>query len=106
MGLESHDGNIYLYKKVRRGGRPTSEYVARGKTAVALDRAARMIREARASARAATRDVIAADLERERLIEAYFQAVEEACRAALESAGYHRHARGAWRRRRRGKVGG
>jgi hypothetical protein len=33
-------------------------------------------------------------------VKAFYDATEAATRAALLSAGYHRHARGAWRRRR------
>jgi len=94
------DKRGYYYRKKRIGSRVVSEYVGRGMFADmdAAEDAAK--RQERAQAQASTQ---AARLETETL-DAGIQAADELINAAmfetLEAAGFHRHARGQWRKRR------
>ena len=103
MAWQVVDGRKYYYWHRRVGGRPRTVYVgAAGSPAAELAAAAadlrRLGREAASRARHA---------ERERLREAEGPLVrlcavsDVLTRAALLSAGFHRHHRGPWRRRRR-----
>lgn len=93
-------GGSYYTRSVRENGRVVREYVGTGETAQAiaqLDALARLQREQeRAAAEAAA--------EQERALEApVWELCDQAdlwARVALVAAGYHRHERGEWRRRR------
>jgi len=82
------------------GGTVQREYVwggIVGEMAAALDAAARAEKEAEAEAWRAERDRLEqADVSSDHL----FELVESVARASLILAGYHRHHRGEWRRKR------
>ena len=100
MGLERRGGGSYYYRKVRRDGRVVSEYLGGGLPAcleewgVAAGRERSRARREAWEARRARLD------EREAEAVALFDAVEAVAREALEAAGYRRHKRGEWRKRR------
>ena len=100
MAWEARHGRPYFYRSVRRCGRVVKEYWGRGPEAAlaaALDAGARAKKRAEAEAvRRLVDDSGAADA-------ATAEAAEMTTRlfhAALASAGYRRHARGTWRKRR------
>jgi hypothetical protein len=93
MGLVYRGGRPYFYRSVRRGGRVTSKYLGSGPVALWL--AAVAGRERSAGRRDRGR-LLAAEREADRI----YDRVETAVCAALGLLGYHRHDRGAWRRRR------
>lgn len=92
-----HRGNRpYFYRSIRRGGRVTSQYVARGDEAEQLAERERAARDAQRQAietarrefedltkRMATRDA----------------ALGRLAAAALEASGFYQHHQGTWRRR-------
>lgn len=97
---QRRNGRKYYYRSHRRGDRVIKEYVGGGAKGEAAARADADRRAARAAGRQAE----------QQLREAYATAVEQVvalgCQASavmeleLLSAGYHRHDRGAWRKRR------
>jgi hypothetical protein len=100
MALVHRGGRPYLYKSVRRGGRVTSEYVASGESAVLISRLEAAWRQRdedeREDWKAERRRMDAEEADAAEL----FDRVEVVVREALETAGYHRHKRGEWRKRR------
>jgi hypothetical protein len=91
----------YYYRHVRVGGKPRRLYVGTGlaaELAAAADAARRLARETQKREQ---------EVERTRRAEAeasfltLCDVVSTLGRAALLAAGYHRHERGVWRRRRR-----
>jgi hypothetical protein len=100
MGFERRGGGSYYYRKVRRDGRVVSEYVGSGPLAwvkawrVAFERVRRDARRASWEVRRARMDADEAEAV------ALFDEVEAVAREVLEAAGYHRHKRGEWRKRR------
>ena len=100
MGLVYRKGRPYLYKRVRRGGKVTSEYVASGTAAVLIARLETIERDKR------DYEGWAAD-RRCREFDEVDSALDDLCRRtqalaadALTKTGYHRHHRGVWRKRR------
>ena len=101
MGWETRKGHGRYYTRSRRDGRRVvREYVGTGPTAEAIAQLDALDRERRAEERAAwarerthidglTAPVLALDALAEAL-----------ARVALVAAGFHRHHRGAWRKRR------
>lgn len=100
MGWKTRGGRSYYYQSERVGGRTVSRYVGIGETAQAiaeirgLERETRVIEEAQARAKREKAERLA-------------KRIARACRrlalvaeAMIEDAGYHRHNRGQWRRRR------
>ena len=101
MAWQVVDARRYYYRHRRVGGRPRTVYVgAAGSPAAELAAAA-----SRPSRRAAAARERHAERERHREAEAPLLALcvrtDVLTRAALLSAGFHRHHRGPWRRRRR-----
>ena len=90
------DRRGYFYRFRRVGGRRVAEYLGRGDAAEAARAEIAAARAAR-TARAAERDRL--DRLDARLAE-FDELAELLARAALIAAGFHRHARGSWRRRR------
>ncbi len=100
MGWERRRDRLYYYRSTKVGGRVVKEYAGAGlvgELAADLDAEQRVERQARA--------------DRERAERGRLEAIEaplvELCgladalaKAALLAAGYHRHHRGEWRRRR------
>src|SRR5687768_12011771 len=100
MGVEYHQGRAYYYRKVRRDGRPTSEYVGGGVLALlAMERAEKEHAE-RSAADASWRAERARMEEQERAAVAYCDQVEAQAREMLTAMGYHRPKRHRWRKRR------
>ena len=101
MGWETRGGTRRYYtRSVREGDRVRRQYVGTGPHAEATARADRLQREAREAKRAAMRSSFSRIADADAQVKALCDAAETVARAALLSAGYHRHARGAWRRRR------
>ena len=101
MGWETRQrGGRYYTRSKKIGGRVIREYVGKGpvaELAAASDARARAQREAQTTAWRAEReriDVAIAPLEE------FCDLVEALGRASLLVAGYHRHHRGEWRRKR------
>jgi hypothetical protein len=102
MGIEYRGNRAYYYRKGRVGDRVRSEYVIGGR-----DEVVTLFREAdRMIAQKAELEWLewAVDAEAadtlNRFMQAHFDAVEAVAREAIEAAGYHRHKRGEWRKRR------
>jgi len=97
------DSRGYYYRKKRIGARVVSEYIGRGMSgtfAAADDLEAQEQRaQERASTQAKRREADALD----QSIAAADELISAAMNQALEAAGYHRHARGQWRKRRETK---
>ena len=95
-------GGLYYTRSRKEGGRVIREYVGGG---VLGELAARMDAEER---RRREEEAAAWREERERLerltglLDAFCEDVETVTRAAMIAAGFRRHKRGEWRRRRRG----
>ncbi len=93
-------GGLYYPLSRRVNGRVVRQYVGGGllgELAAALDAEDRSEREAEVGARRADRARLQAV---DTLSEELCNAGEEMARGALILAGYHRHHRGEWRRRR------
>src|SRR5262245_14327978 len=101
MSWQARGQQRYYYRSVRLNGRVRCRYFGRGSAAefVAVeDQLHRLERqEARERRQAALARQRAVDADLNRLCEM----TSLLARAALLAAGYHQHARGAWRRRRR-----
>lgn len=101
MAWETRGGSgRYYTRSVRHGDRVQRQYVGTGPSAEAAARADRLRRDASEAARVAMRSALGEIAEADALVKAVADAAEVATRAALLLAGYHRHDRGAWRRRR------
>ena len=101
MAWETRGGTRRYYtRSVRRDGRVVRQYFGTGlcgEAAAAADRERGAARDAaREAMRAALNRLAQADAQ----VTALCQAAETAARAHLLIAGYHRHDRGRWRRRR------
>jgi hypothetical protein len=101
MGWENRNGRGRYYTRSRRvGGRVLREYVGSGLGAeltADLDEDRRASRAERASEWRAERERLeAADQD----FDALCRLADSLMRAELIAAGYHQHARGAWRKRR------
>ncbi len=102
MAWETRRGRRYYYRARKEDGRVVKEYVGTGPSAeiAALqDRSAREERATAAQARKAEQDRLEAiDSE----VTHIDHAIEAVTQVNLLLAGYHRHHRDAWRRRRNG----
>lgn len=101
MGWESRGGARRYYTRSKRvAGRVVREYVGRGSSAelaAELDAARRAARADRDAVGRAERTLVAAV---DHAASAADAAIDALLRANLILAGYHRHRRGEWRRRR------
>ena len=102
VAWETRRGGTHRYytQSVRRGGRVVRVYVGTGPHAEAVAAADRERRVNLDARRAATRLTLGPIAEADAKVRALYDAAETAASAALLSAGYHRHDRGPWRRRR------
>jgi hypothetical protein len=99
MGWERRGNREYYYRATRVGGRVVKEYVPPlvAEAAALMDQGRREQRAAAAAAMKDARDELAAlDAELAPLCEL----ADALARGALLAAGYHRHHRGPWRKRR------
>ncbi len=103
MAWETRDGHGHYYtRSTRRGGRVIREYVGSGPTgeiAAAEDCERRARIDAERTAQRAKRNQLTSD--EAEIVHLCFT-LDKVVEAALAGAGYHRHDRGAWRRRRDG----
>jgi hypothetical protein len=100
MAWETRRGHRYYYRSVRRGGRVVKEYFGTGRVAelcAQLDAVTLERRAIERQDRGAERDRFDA-MEGQTL--ELIQLTDALVAATLTIAGYHRHDRGAWRRRR------
>ena len=100
MGWQTIGSGQYYTRSVRESGRVRREYVGGGEAGRAAARADARKRQEEAARRAERRQAQRAESEEARLIRWYCGAVESVLHSYLTSAGYHRHDRGAWRKRR------
>lgn len=100
MGWEQRNGRMYYYRKERVAGQVLSHYVGTGDIASLM---ATLDAEER-SQQAEDRDAMREERRQWETVDrenaACFAQVEAVLRQTLESAGYHRHNRGEWRKRR------
>ncbi len=102
MGWETRSGRRYYYRARKVDGRVVKDYMGAGpraEIAALQDTWARQDRAAAARVRRAERTWLEA-IDGE--LTAVDHAIEALARTSLVLAGYHRHRRGAWRRRRDG----
>ena len=93
-------GGLYYTRSRREGGRVVREYVGTGpdaEKAATLDDLQRRRREEEAATNREERERLDA---LEEPVEEFYEAVEVLVGAALLAAGYHKHERGEWRKRR------
>ena len=94
------NGRLYYYRSHRHGDRVAKEYVGSGPAAEAAaqtDAERRAAREAERQAEQQLRDVYSAAAEQ---VAVFGCKVDLRTEAELLAAGYHRHDRGPWRRKR------
>jgi hypothetical protein len=102
MAWQVVNGRKYYYRAVRRFGRPRRVYVGAAddpaaELAAAADHLRRLQREAAARERQAEQ---APHRDAEAALRALCERTDVLTRAALLAAGFRRHHRGQWRRRR------
>lgn len=101
MGWERRGVGLYYYQSRREGTRIVKEYVGRGLLAELIAQADAALR----NDERATGQAISAEQERIGRAEAESEALHTAAEAALcrslTAAGFHRHHRGEWRKRRK-----
>jgi len=100
MGWETRRGKLYYYEKTREGGRVVSKYLGAGvfgQIAAGMNQEAREERQRqrdRLKMECAALDSLGDN------ITALCEGIDTLARATLILAGYHRHDRGHWRKRR------
>ena len=95
----------YWYRSKRVGTRIEKEYIGRGAWCESSAQLDRLDRQSEAAAKALARSQRDEMEARDREAKAAFDAVTLAVAAALESLGFHQHARGQWRKRRASNQG-
>ena len=100
MALVNRNGRAYLYRSVRRGGRVTSEYRGSGDAAFSLGSILQQNRQWEEARRSAERAERREADELERALDDLAELAGALAHQALTAAGYHRHNRGEWRKRR------
>jgi hypothetical protein len=100
MALVYRDGRPYLYRSFRRNGRVTSEHVASGAAAILIDQIETVDRDERHYQNWHEGEERKRFEELERGLDALCEEARTFAEAALTEAGYHRHDRGEWRKRR------
>ena len=100
MGWEQRRGRSYYYRSVRSDGRVTKEYLGSGPAAELAATLDGRRREERANQRRRVADERARWVDLEQPTADLEGLTNRLAAAALLLAGYHRHDRGEWRRRR------
>src|SRR4051794_36861558 len=100
MGWKVRKGRRYYYTSHREGGRVTTRYHGGGAVAEAIARIDDAHREERAWEARCEREERARESSIDRLVAAFGRGVDAAVAEASEAAGYNRHHRGEWRKRR------
>jgi hypothetical protein len=106
MAYESRKGRSYYYRKVWKNGQCRSEYIGGGEAAALIARMEQLDQQGRDIARQdrrAEREQFAALAATPPELVALLAEARRASAEALEAAGYHRHKRGEWRKRRGSK---
>jgi hypothetical protein len=103
MPWKVRNGRKYYYRSIREGGRVRTEYVGTGPAAEAAELIDRFEGLERERANRAWRERRQATEAADQAVARAFAGVEVVARLALESAGFHRHKRGEWRRSRMGE---
>jgi hypothetical protein len=104
MGWQGRGGKSYFYYTRRVGRRFRCDYVGGGDAGELVASMIVLIREERREARARRQ---AAREREEAVLRELRRAIDLTdllTRAALQAAGFHRHDRGSWRRRRHGRA--
>ena len=102
MGWETRRGRRYYYRARKVDGRVVKEYVGAGPLAELVAREDAAARAERAEARERLRQAEARVAPADAALAALGALLDGLDAAALTDAGYHRHRRGHWRRRRDG----
>ena len=100
MALEMRPDGIYYYRARKVGGRVIKTYESAGQAAIVAARIAEQERAARQATQATQRLALAAFDAEEAMLADLCQRTERLAQATLLEAGYRRHDRGGWRRRR------
>jgi hypothetical protein len=100
MGWKIINGRSYYYRTVREGGQIRSEYVGASGTASLIAQLDAIDREAKEAERHERKLERAQAETEDRELADWCESIETLARAALVAAGYHRHHRGEWRKRR------
>jgi len=101
MALESRQrGSVYYYRARKIGGRVVKAYEGAGQAAIEAARLAEQERAACQAGQTAHRLALAAFDAEETMLEDLCQRTERLVQATLLGAGFRRHDRGHWRRRR------
>ena len=101
MGWETRRGRgSYYYHSKRVDGRVVKEYCGRGELAALVARLDDLNRDERKTARLQEQAEEAMMREMEASIAPLDLAADLAMRTAMQEAGYHRHSRGSWRKKR------
>ena len=93
-------GGRYYTRSVKRNGRVSREYVGCGPAAELIAQMEALERERRDEERRAAREAEERRCALEAPVRQLCEAAELWAQVALVAAGYHRHDRGEWRRRR------
>jgi hypothetical protein len=94
------DRRGYYYRVKRVNGRVVREYVGGGRVAELVAQTDELEREKKLVERAGEKAARDEDAARDRPLEELIELTELLARAALRAAGYHRHKRGEWRKKR------
>src|SRR5688572_1308505 len=101
MAIETRArGGLYYYRARKQNGRTMKEYVGAGQAAIVAARGDEQERAERRAESDADRLALAVFEAEEAAIDDLCQRTERLAQAALLGAGYRRHDRGEWRRRR------
>ncbi len=107
MGWETRKGGgSYYTRSKREGGRVVREYVGSGESAQLIAQMDELEQEQRAAQRELARIRRGESDTLDALTREFYDQVEAVLRAALAEAGYHRHARGPWRKHRKKEEAG
>jgi hypothetical protein len=104
MAIVYRNGRPYLYKSIRRGSQVTSQYLGKGEDALLINAIETMDRDERDFERCWDAEQRKESNDLERALDVLAERALAFAGQTLESAGYHRHHRGDWRKRR-GKRG-
>ncbi|WP_145268750.1 hypothetical protein [Tautonia plasticadhaerens] len=100
MGWKTIKGRRYYYRSRREAGRVVTEYFGQGERGARFALLDMEDREERQIEREEELEEREAAERQERELSEWFDRVEAVAHAALIAAGFHRHKRGEWRRRR------
>jgi hypothetical protein len=100
MAIVYRNGRPYLYKSIRQGSQVTSQYLGKGTDALLINAIETMDRNERDSERCWDADERKESNDLERALDELAERARLVAEQILELAGYHRHHRGDWRKRR------